>query len=115
MVLLLAGIWKQISVIVQHTQGFYCTCGKSERQPWCDGSHRGTEWKPYRFKYEGEAKVRGICGCKMNLDSSGAICDSAHKYIHFDHMENYAPNFRRDPLWLSLWSTKKDLIGKPKP
>jgi CDGSH-type Zn-finger protein len=28
---------------------FWCTCGKSEKQPFCDGKHKGTEYKPLKF------------------------------------------------------------------
>ena len=28
----------------------WCSCGKSENQPWCNGAHQGTEFKPHVFK-----------------------------------------------------------------
>ena len=35
---------------------FWCTCGRSENQPWCDGSHKGTDFKPYKFTWEEESR-----------------------------------------------------------
>ena len=93
---------------------FYCTCGNSKLQPWCDGSHQGTEWRPYKFTYDGEAKVKGICGCKMNRDDSGEKCDRSHRVFHFDAPEQYKPDFRRDPHWLNMWNIREDLKGRPK-
>ena len=33
---------------------YYCTCGKSKNQPFCDGSHEGTKFKPLKFVFEGD-------------------------------------------------------------
>ena len=79
---------------------FYCTCGKSESQPWCDGSHRGTEWMPYKFTYEGDSKKKHMCMCKLNKDESEYRCDGSHKKFDYENPEKYAPDFRRDPEWL---------------
>ena len=79
---------------------FYCTCGKSESQPWCDGSHRGTEWMPYKFTYEGDSKKKHICWCKLNKDESEYRCDGSHKKFDYENADKYAPDFRRDPEWL---------------
>eukprot|EP01066_Platyproteum_vivax_P008263 Platyproteum_vivax@DN3429_c0_g1_i1.p1 len=55
---------------------FYCVCGRSKVQPWCDGnSHKGTGLKPYFFEIaEEETAIKRMCGCKM---SKGFICDYA--------------------------------------
>ena len=52
-----------------------CTCGQSKQGPWCDGSQTGTDFKPFKFTYEGEAEVKSICGCEKNRDGSGGMCD----------------------------------------
>ena len=31
---------------------YWCSCGKSSKQPFCDGSHKGTEFKPLAYKAE---------------------------------------------------------------
>ena len=46
---------------------FYCTCGMSANQPFCDGAHKDMPgFKPLKFTYTEEDKIRGLCGCKMN-------------------------------------------------
>ena len=42
----------------------WCSCGKSDNQPWCNGAHQGTEFKPHVFKAE-ESKPVAMCGCKQ--------------------------------------------------
>ena len=79
---------------------FYCTCGKSDNQPWCNGSHKGTEWKPYKFTYDGDDKKKYLCFCKLNKDESGFRCDGSHKRFDFENPDKYKPDFRRDPDWL---------------
>ncbi len=68
---------------------YYCTCGRSQNQPFCDGSHNqeGCTYKPLKFTFEGEdenpdeeQKV-GLCGCKHNKPESGAFCDGSHKNV----------------------------------
>ncbi|RMI14265.1 MAG: CDGSH iron-sulfur domain-containing protein, partial [Calditrichaeota bacterium] len=42
---------------------WWCACGRSQNQPFCDGSHKGTEFKPVHFHLE-EKKTVWLCGCK---------------------------------------------------
>jgi CDGSH-type Zn-finger protein len=66
---------------------YYCTCGKSRDQPFCDGSHEGTKFKPLKFVFEGdkesaeEVETKSLCGCKHNKVESGAFCDGSHKNL----------------------------------
>jgi CDGSH-type Zn-finger protein len=55
---------------------FWCSCGKSEKQPLCDGSHSGTEFSPVRYTAT-ESKKMFFCGCKQN--ASQPMCDGSHK------------------------------------
>ncbi len=57
---------------------FWCTCGRSEKQPFCDGAHKGTEFKPQRFVAEQTATVN-LCGCKASDDKP--FCDGAHNML----------------------------------
>jgi CDGSH-type Zn-finger protein len=53
----------------------WCACGRSSTQPFCDGSHKGTEFSPTVFKAE-ETKTAYLCGCKHT--SNGQFCDGTH-------------------------------------
>ncbi|MBO6897924.1 MAG: CDGSH iron-sulfur domain-containing protein [Shimia sp.] len=54
---------------------FWCSCGKSKNQPFCDGSHTGTEMKPQKFTAEkgGDAF---LCQCKASANAP--FCDGTH-------------------------------------
>ena len=54
---------------------FWCTCGKSLKQPFCDGSHKGTELSPLVYKAEQSKKVF-FCTCKQTKDQP--LCDGSH-------------------------------------
>jgi CDGSH-type Zn-finger protein len=54
---------------------FWCTCGKSSKQPFCDGSHVGTSFVPKKVVIA-EAKKVAWCGCKQS--KIGAFCDGTH-------------------------------------
>ena len=55
---------------------YWCACGKSTRQPFCDGSHQGSEFVPTAFQATETGKVY-FCGCKHS--KKGALCDGSHK------------------------------------
>ncbi len=53
----------------------WCACGQSDNQPYCDGSHTGTEFSPIVEKIEEPKKV-AWCGCKHS--GSKPYCDGTH-------------------------------------
>lgn len=55
---------------------FWCSCGLSQKQPFCDGSHKGTEFTPVKFQAT-ESKKIYFCGCKVT--ASQPLCDGSHK------------------------------------
>ena len=64
---------------------YYCTCGLSKNQPFCDGSHKEREgYKPLKFTHDGPTKKRKLCLCKRNKEVSGAMCDHMHKHDEID-------------------------------
>ena len=57
---------------------FWCSCGRSSRQPFCDGSHKDTGFSPEKFTAEIDGKVF-FCGCKQTGNSPR--CDGAHNKL----------------------------------
>lgn len=53
----------------------WCTCGLSKNQPFCDGSHVGTDFKPMIFTAEKEGKAH-LCTCKQTKNPP--YCDGSH-------------------------------------
>lgn len=57
---------------------FWCRCGRSKKQPWCDGSHSGSGLSPLGFEITEKKRV-AICNCKHT--SIGPYCDGSHKKL----------------------------------
>lgn len=57
---------------------YWCSCGESQNQPFCDGSHRGTGFTPVAFKPKDKHTV-WLCNCKRS--KRGHICDGAHNKL----------------------------------
>lgn len=53
----------------------WCACGKSSKQPFCDGSHKGTDFTPVKYTPEKDGKVF-FCGCKASANAP--LCDGSH-------------------------------------
>ena len=55
---------------------WWCACGRSKTQPFCDGSHKGSGLfpKPFTAEKDGDA---WLCGCKGTKNSP--FCDGSHK------------------------------------
>lgn len=56
----------------------WCSCGKSQKQPLCDGSHKGTEFTPMAFTVE-EKKTFALCQCKRT--GNPPFCDGSHSKL----------------------------------
>ncbi len=57
---------------------WWCACGRSKEQPFCDGSHEGTGIKPVEWTAEEDGLVL-FCGCKHTR--TPPICDGTHKEL----------------------------------
>ena len=54
---------------------FWCACGRSQKQPFCDGSHSGTEFAPVMYE-AGASEPLWFCGCKQT--GNKPLCDGTH-------------------------------------
>ncbi len=67
-------------IITTLTPGTYawCACGRSQDQPFCDGSHEGTGLEPHEWTVEAAKKV-ALCACKRT--ATPPLCDGSHKRL----------------------------------
>jgi CDGSH-type Zn-finger protein len=57
---------------------FWCACGRSQQQPFCDGSHKGTTIVPMPYTAEKSGEV-WFCGCKATQGQP--LCDGTHNTL----------------------------------
>jgi CDGSH-type Zn-finger protein len=57
---------------------YWCSCGKSAKQPFCDGSHQGSTFAPTPVTADKDGTAY-FCGCKHS--KTGAYCDGSHKAL----------------------------------
>lgn len=57
---------------------YWCACGRSANQPFCDGSHQGTAFEPQAFTAEKTDTVY-LCGCRRTGNTP--FCDGKHQLI----------------------------------
>ena len=57
---------------------YWCSCGRSAKQPYCDGSHKGTGLTPMAYAPDKTGKA-WLCGCKASANKP--MCDGSHKQL----------------------------------
>lgn len=56
----------------------WCRCGRSQKQPFCDGAHAATDLRPLVFTADDDG-VKWLCGCKRTSDEP--YCDGTHNTL----------------------------------
>jgi CDGSH-type Zn-finger protein len=70
---------KPIPVAVEAGKSYWwCACGRSKTQPFCDGSHKGTPFQPQEYKPE-KSEQAYFCACKRSQHQP--LCDGSHKTL----------------------------------
>ena len=54
---------------------WWCSCGQSKKQPFCDGSHKGSGFEPVKYDAS-ENKTAYFCTCKAT--GNKPFCDGTH-------------------------------------
>lgn len=54
---------------------YWCSCGQSANQPFCNGAHKGTGFAPLAFEIS-EKKTVALCNCKYTAGQP--FCDGSH-------------------------------------
>ena len=57
---------------------YWCSCGQSQKQPYCDGSHQGSDFTPVKLTIS-EGKKVALCLCKNTKDAP--YCDGSHSQL----------------------------------
>ncbi len=57
---------------------FWCACGRSQNQPFCDGSHKDTSLQPVPYTADADRTLY-FCGCKQT--GTAPLCDGSHNRL----------------------------------
>ena len=67
---------KSVRLDLQPGKYYWCACGSSKNQPWCDGSHKGGPFTRVELAVE-EPRQASMCLCKHSKNKP--FCDGSHK------------------------------------
>ena len=84
---------------------YFCTCGRSSKQPFCDGSHKNTDFKPKPFKAEDDGDAY-LCKCKHSKNLP--FCDGSHKQFDEDDVGEEGPGVASDKSAMPTASATKE-------
>ena len=89
---------------------FWCACGLSKNQPYCDGSHQGTSFAPVPYR-AGEDEEVLFCGCKHS--GAAPFCDGTHNNLRdkYDTVDPSGPEYREIPVKAAGSDGRTELDG----
>lgn len=90
---------------------YWCSCGLSKRQPFCDGSHKDTGFEPVAYVGQSDGEEVLFCGCKQT--GTGPFCDGAHNNLLGGYREDdpNSPENLAIPLVTEMQDARKMLDG----
>lgn len=94
----------------QDEEYYFCTCGRSNNQPFCDGSHAGTDFKPKPFSAQ-ESGDAYLCQCKHTANSP--FCDGSHKQFDKDQVGKEGPGVQIQAVDVSNMPTANATKEEP--
>ncbi len=95
---------KKVS-LEQGQEYYFCTCGRSKNQPFCDGSHAGTDFKPKPFTAE-ESGDAYLCQCKHSANLP--FCDGSHKQFDKNQIGQAGPGVQIQAKNIPVASATKE-------
>jgi CDGSH-type Zn-finger protein len=69
---------KPLALEVEAGVHWWCSCGRSTHQPFCDGSHKGCGMQPVKFEV---AEKKTIWWCQCKHTANPPLCDGSHKNL----------------------------------
>lgn len=87
---------------------YWCSCGRSKRQPFCDGSHAGTDFQPVAYTPQEAREEVLFCGCKQTCQKP--FCDGSHNNLPGAYRED-DPNSDTNRLIPSAPATDGPIIA----
>lgn len=92
---------KPVKVKLSKGQEYYfCTCGRSKSQPFCDGSHVGTSFAPKVIVTDTDNEEAYLCACKHS--GNLPYCDGTHKQFSKEDIGNEGPGLKQQPADLPV-------------
>ncbi len=77
----------------QGEEYYFCVCGRSANQPFCDGSHKGTSFTPKAFKVDKDEEAY-LCACKHT--GNAPYCDGSHKKFSAEEVGKEGPGIDKN-------------------
>ena len=66
--------------VVEGKTYFWCACGRTTTEPWCDGSHKATTIRPVKWVAP-KSGTASICVCRATRRPGRVLCDGSHAAV----------------------------------